>query len=1287
MQTGQSTDSNERGLIPVAAKRLIITVHGIRTFGNWQERLEQILSPEPENDDIFFVHYKYGYFSVLAFLIPPLRWLVVRNFRQELVHWSKQKTWDRIDVVGHSFGTHLIGWGLASLPSFLKPAIHTIILSGSVLKINFPWRDLTGPNLRRVVNDCGSKDSVLLINQLLVLFTGMAGRVGFSGATHGGFRNRFFVFGHSGYFVDDGGKPIDDWMRQYWLPVLTGDGAVAALDLRPALTPLDGFIHTIANNSEPIKLFVYVTPVALAFFWILGLYTEADIQRKDAIEKRDIALGNANRSRANLAVSIGNQLLESEPSVAMALGLHSLELSSNNSARSLVNRAIRNVPVFDTWNYSPASRNVADSQRGSTNVNPPVKQAKFIGRSEVAAILDKDGGLHFWNVGIAAGTDNTVLLTGLEAIAVASDRDRLATLGRDGAVKLFELTNSNELREVADLGRNFTSFSLSKSGSALLGFGSEPHIVVFREGQKQTLAVDGRKIVAGHVSLDGSRVFLLEKGGDLTSWEMNSGTEVSRVRTDALRPRRPGFGLLEVIELQLKATKELETAQRDSQTPATKIKELQIALSTANQKRREFETDILGLPVPSLSLSGEMTKLIMNSDKLTTNKQPPLARVLPGPDSNAAIIITDDGYLNEVEVWDLASSQAVLSLRGLFSKIDVRNDGRSLAIVTPTQTALFELARSDKLQVTPSEDWSPERGPERLGEPVGVWHSPLGNYIATAHSPALEQQGAKASSASLWYAREVDSRDGDIHRGQRLLPTPARIVDFDFSARGDRVLSADMTGQVRTWKIAAEETLFGKNGGQMVAQFIFGGLRYTPEEGSRYLTSRFRTDDDLKNAARGVSRESLTSEQIERWELAPITSVDNLKTPSVEPPSYKWNVAVGFDEDSGSYDPTFIPELRQLMSDIIRKNPDDAEFGRRYATIVSTNPLLLSGFQIRWAKKILQDRIAVRYEDAVLVLAISGDRFAADILTSSSEAKAVRPEVWAWANAILTRQGRDTRWASASDPRSVQFQTFFTLPQSAIPFVKIEELKLDRSPEALVRAAAKYSGGSEVSSTLAPIAFALAVSGKPRSRIIETVGELARDSADLHRAEAFAFEAVNTNPSSVIAWNLLGNTKADSGRYPDAIAAFEKCLELGRVDGWPEFNMAVSYQKLERLDLAEAMYRRALTHLDTLRLKEDQGTFLNGLAWFLLTKRSSNASVLNEAYQLSRKSNELSNFNEYNFLDTHALAAFKLGRLQEAVTTQTKAVNLLKEDSKERGELAQRLREYETRLADAKTQR
>lgn len=267
----------------LTAKHLVITVHGIRTFGEWQERLEALL--KTADPDVEVYHYKYGYFSILAFITPFLRWLVTRRFRRELIHLAEKETWERIDIVAHSFGTHLAGWGLHGIRPKKRPNIHTILLAGSVLKAGFSWPDLVGTSVDRVVNDCGVRDKVLLLNQLVVLFTGMAGREGFSGMTGYNFRNRYFVFGHSGYFQVKG-KPDESFMREKWLPILlTNDDIPLYPDPRPT-TAMRGLITFLVHNAEPIKLVLWITPLLVVIIYVNQQRLEAERSAREALARQ-----------------------------------------------------------------------------------------------------------------------------------------------------------------------------------------------------------------------------------------------------------------------------------------------------------------------------------------------------------------------------------------------------------------------------------------------------------------------------------------------------------------------------------------------------------------------------------------------------------------------------------------------------------------------------------------------------------------------------------------------------------------------------------------------------------------------------------------------------------------------------------------------------------------------------------------------------------------------------------------------------------------------------------------
>ncbi len=273
----------------VPKRDLVVTVHGIRTYGHWQERLAALLV----DNEVSVYNYKYGYFSVVAFAIPFLRWLVTRRFRRDFLRIATENEWRTIHIVSHSFGTHLVAWSLWSLRR-RGLRVDTVILAGSVLKSHFRWDELLGTTVGRVVNECGARDKILVLNQVAVLFTGMAGRSGFAGMTGENLVNRYYLFGHSGYFEADRGKDdADEFMRERWVPLLRAGAVAEPHDERGAPTVTDGIINFALNNVEPLKLLAVLAPVILATATITSWRDERVRLDSASKERRDLLLISA----------------------------------------------------------------------------------------------------------------------------------------------------------------------------------------------------------------------------------------------------------------------------------------------------------------------------------------------------------------------------------------------------------------------------------------------------------------------------------------------------------------------------------------------------------------------------------------------------------------------------------------------------------------------------------------------------------------------------------------------------------------------------------------------------------------------------------------------------------------------------------------------------------------------------------------------------------------------------------------------------------------------------------
>ena len=266
--------------------RLVITVHGIRTFGQWQERLERLIE-QAAPGEVIVRNYHYGYFSALAFVIPFFRWLATRTFRKELSSIIKANPDRQVAIVAHSFGTHLVGWGLRGIPKRERPQIDTVVLAGSVLRSGFPWGDLLDSgSILRVINDCGINDAVLIFSQAFVLMTGMAGRSGFSGMTGARLTNRYFLGGHSHYFLKEG-VPSDDFMQRFWVPLLALGTPAERIDERTDQGPIQGLGITVLQIADPLKFGGYFG--LLFCMWWFGYHAPRTLAEREALGREGAA--------------------------------------------------------------------------------------------------------------------------------------------------------------------------------------------------------------------------------------------------------------------------------------------------------------------------------------------------------------------------------------------------------------------------------------------------------------------------------------------------------------------------------------------------------------------------------------------------------------------------------------------------------------------------------------------------------------------------------------------------------------------------------------------------------------------------------------------------------------------------------------------------------------------------------------------------------------------------------------------------------------------------------------
>ena len=66
------------------------------------------------------------------------------------------------------------------------------------------------------------------------------------------------------------------------------------------------------------------------------------------------------------------------------------------------------------------------------------------------------------------------------------------------------------------------------------------------------------------------------------------------------------------------------------------------------------------------------------------------------------------------------------------------------------------------------------------------------------------------------------------------------------------------------------------------------------------------------------------------------------------------------------------------------------------------------------------------------------------------------------------------------------------------------------------------------------------------------------------------------NPTDNSAWRKLADAHRSSGQYPEAIAAYEKCLEIAPFNSWAYNALAECYRNVGRYETSLEMFEKAL---------------------------------------------------------------------------------------------------------------
>jgi pimeloyl-ACP methyl ester carboxylesterase len=133
-------------------KPVVMTVHGIRTRGEWQKNIGPTLAGE----GFVPVPLDYDYFTSIAMCLPGRRKAKLDWLREAYDSVRLKSGVERPSVICHSFGTWLVG---ELLRRYDDVRFDAVILAGSILPADYDWSEAIGDSrVLAVRNEVATRD-------------------------------------------------------------------------------------------------------------------------------------------------------------------------------------------------------------------------------------------------------------------------------------------------------------------------------------------------------------------------------------------------------------------------------------------------------------------------------------------------------------------------------------------------------------------------------------------------------------------------------------------------------------------------------------------------------------------------------------------------------------------------------------------------------------------------------------------------------------------------------------------------------------------------------------------------------------------------------------------------------------------------------------------------------------------------------------------------------------------------------------------------------------------------
>lgn len=193
----------------VKERPIVISLHGIRTRGDWQKELSSALS----RNGFVYEPLDYGFFRAIQLVLPWARDAKKKWFLEKYTAVTKGYL-SPPSIIAHSLGTYLVA---RTMQKYTELRFDRIIFCGSIAEVAYPWTAIINGNRAiRVLNDYGGKDFWAKVAVWVVNDAGPSGAKGFRDNAGGRVLNRCRPeFRHSDFFYEKN-------YENTWIPFLLG---------------------------------------------------------------------------------------------------------------------------------------------------------------------------------------------------------------------------------------------------------------------------------------------------------------------------------------------------------------------------------------------------------------------------------------------------------------------------------------------------------------------------------------------------------------------------------------------------------------------------------------------------------------------------------------------------------------------------------------------------------------------------------------------------------------------------------------------------------------------------------------------------------------------------------------------------------------------------------------------------------------------------------------------------------------------------------------------------------